>query len=913
LERAGSRRLCSLFRAFSFELHLPDRYDSVYCLNCSYDGVSSGAPPIGFLPQWSNRLGWDAMMKVGPGSQLPMSLLSNERQYKLLVDAVVDYAIYMLDPDGFIVSWNTGAERLKGYTTKEILGRNFAVFYTLEEQNSGQPKRALQTAASAGRFSCEGWRVRKDGSRFWASVVIDPVYVSERLVGYAKVTRDISERKQSELSLQNALERLLLATESGGIGIWDLDVQSDMLLWDDVMYRLYGLDRSAGANGIGLWRKHLHPDDRAATEQAHADALSGRRPFDTEFRIVWNDGSIHHLRASARVTRDETGQALHMIGSNWDITALKQAERKRDEAQAKITGILENMRGYIFERAMSPDGRIYHPYISDSFYQILGLEDEPKALGQGLTHFVSPSDRDRVESEIRQSARDFTSPDLELRLLGKDGREVWVTHRSSIRRLDDGTIIWDGFGTDITQQKRTAEQVFNLTYRDNLTGLDNRLGFESALANAIHGSNQKQTEFALFFIDIADFRAINDTLGAGVGDLIIRETAKRLQIVAGCDATIARIGGDEFAVLKGAIGEAEATTLAAEICARLGEPVQLHAPGKQADHSDEMAHAECKIEVNIGIAGLPEGDAGISGSAYQDAVSEYMKRCDIALYEAKRLGQGRYSLYSRAIDHRIRSRMMLRQSLHSALANHEFILNYQPVLDFRSGEVIAAEALVRWQHPKLGLQPPDQFIPLAEESGLIIPLGNWVLKTAMTQIRHWRRALGIGKISVNVSPIQFSQKDFADIVENLLRETGVAPEMIELELTETTLIDCSAEMLERMHRLRGLGFTLAIDDFGTGYSSLKYLSKLPVDRLKIDQFFVRQMAIDTGDAAIVHAIVTLGKGLNLEVAAEGVETVSQKNILIAEGCLSGQGELFSKPLAAEDFANFVRKTNGLTG
>jgi diguanylate cyclase (GGDEF)-like protein/PAS domain S-box-containing protein len=597
-----------------------------------------------------------------------------------------------------------------------------------------------------------------------------------------------------------------------------------------------------------------------------------------------------------------------MIGSNWDITALKQAERNRDDAQTKISEVLEGLRGYIFERAMAPDGRIYYPYVSDSFYHILGLQDAvPRE--HDLWKFVSLSDRERLEKAIRQSARDGTGLDIELCLEGKDGREIWVTNRSSIRRLDDGTIVWDGFGTDITMEKRAAEQVFNLTYRDKLTGIDNRLGFESALANAIHGGKQKPGAFALFFIDIADFRAINDTLGAGRGDLIIRETAKRLQRVAGGDATIARIGGDEFAVLKSGTGEIEASGLAAEICARLGEPIQFDAPGPRVDDQDEMASASCKIDVNIGIAGFWEGDTGVTASSYQDAVTEYMQRCDIALYEAKRLGQGRYSLYSRAIDHRIRSRMMLRQSLHSAVVNQEFRLVYQPIIDFRSGEVIAAEALVRWQHPKLGLQPPDQFIPLAEESGLIVPLGDWVLRTSMTQILNWRAALGIQKMSVNVSPVQFSQTDFVNRVEHLLHETGAAADMIALELTETTLVDCSPEMLERMNKLRALGFTLAIDDFGTGYSSLRYLSKLPVDRLKIDQFFVRQLTIDPSDAAIVHAIVTLGKGLGLEVVAEGVETASQKNILAAEGCLSGQGLLFSMPLTAEDFTDFVNKTN----
>jgi diguanylate cyclase (GGDEF)-like protein/PAS domain S-box-containing protein len=682
------------------------------------------------------------------------------------------------------------------------------------------------------------------------------------------------------------------------------------MLWDDQMYQLYGLDRVARSSDYELWKNHLHPEDRASAERAVAESLRGPEPFESEFRIVWNDGSIHHLRGAGRVTRDANGQALNMIGCNWDITVLKQAERKRDEAQAKVSGILENMRGYIFERAMSPDGSIYYPYVSDSIYHILGLPREARLTPRSLRTIVSPLDYDRVERSIRQSARDFTALDIEMRLLDKDGREVWVSNHSSIRRLDDGTIIWDGFGADITMEKRAAEQVFNLTYHDNLTGFDNRLGFESALENAIRSAREKHTEFALFYIDIADFRVINDTLGAGRGDLIIREIATRLQIIAGVEAIIARIGGDEFAVLKGSIVADEAISLAGEMCTRLGEPIQLNARDPQGDHKDEIAHIECKIEVNIGIASFPDGDVGIS--AYQDAVAEYMKRCDIALYEAKRLGHGKYILYSSAIDHRIRSRMMLRQSLHSAVANHEFLLHYQPVVDFHSGNVVAAEALVRWLHPTRGLQQPDQFIPLAEESGLIVPLGNWVLKTSMAQIRQWRGELGIGKISVNISPVQFAQEDFVEMIENLLTETGAGADMIELELTETTLIDCSPAMLERMKKIRGLGFTMAVDDFGTGYSSLKYLSKLPIDKLKIDQFFVRQMIINPSDASIVRAIVALGKGLDLEVVAEGVETVSQRNILVAEGCLSGQGELFSKPLAAQHFANFVKLMNDNT-
>jgi len=854
----------------------------------------------------SSLLGKDSAMKIEPKAIRPPVPLLNNRHYKLLVDSVTDYAIYMLYPDGTVASWNAGAERLKGYKSTDILGRHFAIFYGLEDQLSCEPTRALQTAAHAGRFASEGWRIRKDGSRFWASIVIDPIHEGDELLGFAKITRDISERKESEIALKQAHERLLLATASGGIGIWDWNVQSDILRWDDLMYQIYGVERVDGASGYALWQKHLHPDDLVITEQALADGLSGIKPYDTEFRIVRKDGSVRNVRGTGLVTRDAAGQALNMIGCNWDITPLKHAERMRDQAKARFATILENMKGYIFERAMAPDGRIYYRYVSESFYHMLGLPYEPGRPIEDFLELVSPADQERVEAAIRRSARDFKALEMDFRVLCHDGKEIWINNRSSIRRLDDGTIIWDGFGTDITIEKRATQQLFDLTYVDKLTGIDNRLGFEAALENAVHGADRKLALSTLFFIDIADFRAINDTLGVKLGDFIIRKTVQRLQIIAGSDAIVARIAGDEFAVLKCSIGKDEAKKLADKICAGLGKPMQLVAADAQIIHPGDL-NAACRIEVNIGIVSFPDDDTWPSATSYQDAVTEYMKRCDIALYEAKRLGQGKYCHYSQDIDHRIRNRMLLRQSLNHAVSNDEFILHYQPIMDFQSGQVVAAEALLRWQHPNLGFQLPDQFIPLAEESGLIVALGTWALKTSMFQIQQWRSELGLRKISVNVSAVQLSQVDFVNVVENLLRETGATADMIELELTETTLIDCSSQILERMNALRRLGFTLAIDDFGTGYSSLKYLSKLPVDKLKIDQCFVRLMINDSREASIVRAIAALGKGLHLDVVAEGVETVAQQNLLVAEGCLSGQGYLFSKPLPVKEFASFVKK------
>jgi len=708
------------------------------------------------------------------------------------------------------------------------------------------------------------------------------------------------------LDLETVLQRLTLAIDSSGIGIWEWDIKNDLMLWDDWMYRLYGLEPENGVSSYEIWRSHLHPHDRAATEQAISDALSGAKLYNTEFQVVWNDGSIHHLRASGQVMRDSDGQPSRMIGTNWDITPLKQAEKARDDLRAQFAAILDNMKGYFFQRAMSPDGHIYHPFVSDSLYKMLGVPLDPAGERPDILKFVSPPDQERVARSIRQSARDFTRLEMELRMQTLDGRELWVSSNAQIRRLDDGTFIWDGFGTDISAEKRAAEELFYLTYHDKQTGLGNRLVLENALEKAVQEAAQNKLPFAMVFIAIGEFRAISSTLGVARGDLIIRKTAERLKRLAGDGAIVARTADDEFAVLKTGMTEDEISHLPLEIGAALAEPMLLAVLNAPAGEPTDSEVSECRIAVNIGIASSRDEDPD-----GQTAVSEYIKRGNIALYEARRLGLGQICRYTHDIDDRIRNRLLLRQSLHAAIDNQEFVIHYQPILDLRSGAIIAAEALLRWDHPALGRQPPAEFIPLAEESGLIVPLGAWVLKTSMTQIREWRAAFGIRKIAVNVSGVQFEQADFVETIESLLRETGATPDMIELELTESMLVDCSRDMLERMNALRRLGLTLAIDDFGTGYSSLKYLSKLPVDKLKIDQSFVRQMSDDSSDATIVRTIVALGKGLNLEVFAEGVETAAQQQFLVAQGCRSGQGYLFSRPVPAADFAALLKNRGTL--
>jgi diguanylate cyclase (GGDEF)-like protein/PAS domain S-box-containing protein len=610
----------------------------------------------------------------------------------------------------------------------------------------------------------------------------------------------------------------------------------------------------------------------------------------------WNDLSIDPLRNAA-------GEMIGFIGIQNDVTDLRRAELARGELDTRLSGILNNVKGYVLSRIMTTDGKIKYNYISKSFFQLIGAPEAGDTEPDFLS-YVSPVDRARVAEAVRQSAKDLTPLSIEARLQAPGQPEHWVRSWSSVRREANGDTVWDGFGIEITAEKRAEEQLIYLTYNDPLTNLPNRVRLEAALEHALHDATRNAVPFALYFVDISAFHEVNETLGADNGDRVLRETAERLQQIAGPAAVVARIGGDEFAVLISGVAIRDtANQIAEAICTGLTEPIQLHADRRAARRAEGRAyHPTCNIEVCIGISDFPLTSNELPAVAFDDSVSEYLKRCDVALNEAKRLGRGRFCQYSPEIDHKVRDRMELRQSLYLANIRKEFVLYYQPIVDLGSGEIAGAEALIRWNHPTLGMQAPDRFIPFAEDSGLIVPLGAWVLETAMRQIKTWNGTFGLAKLAVNVSARQVTEPGFLESVERLLRETGARADTIDLELTEGMLIDFSPEMRERMDALRRLGFGISIDDFGTGYSSLKYLSAIPVNKIKIDRSFVRLMMDGVSNASIIKAVILLGQSLNLEIVAEGIETPEQRRLLITQGCRLGQGYLFSKPIPADEFA-----------
>jgi diguanylate cyclase (GGDEF)-like protein/PAS domain S-box-containing protein len=440
---------------------------------------------------------------------------------------------------------------------------------------------------------------------------------------------------------------------------------------------------------------------------------------------------------------------------------------------------------------------------------------------------------------------------------------------------------------DITERKRSEEKIIQLANYDNLTGLPNRRLLMNFINRTITLVGRRALYAAVLFIDLDRFKLINDTLGHSAGDELLKEVAERLKKCVRLSDIVGRLGGDEFIALLPDIEQFEDVII---ICKRIYSIFEI--PVKLGDH-------EVSVMTSIGISIYPtDGDDG----------DTLLRKADVAMYRAKSDGKSCYRFYSESMSHQGSDRLRLENRLRRAVDRGEMYINYQPQVDINTGKICGAEALLRWHDGEHGMISPKEFIPVAEESGLIIPIGEWILRTACTQAKSWQdKGLNCVKLTVNISLRQFIQKDFVHMVGRILKETGLDASYLEIELTESIIMDNAEAVVKILGELKETGVRLAIDDFGTGYSSLIYLKLMPIDIIKIDQSFVRDMAVNVNDAAICDAIIRLAKSLNLEVIAEGVETMEQIELLKRLDCCNIQGYVVSKPLKAEDFEVFLGK------
>jgi diguanylate cyclase (GGDEF)-like protein/PAS domain S-box-containing protein len=527
-------------------------------------------------------------------------------------------------------------------------------------------------------------------------------------------------------------------------------------------------------------------------------------------------------------------------------------------------------------------------YANPQLCEMLGYTEHEllQMTVKGVSHIDDVGTTDELRERLR--AGEIDSFKTEKRYLRKDGTPVWVGLTIAAKRERAGQWLYDiSVVEDISERKRAEERIHYLATHDGLTGLPNRAMFAQLLTLAIETARRYDRRFAVLFIDLDRFKVINDTLGHEAGDVLLREMGARLRECLRASDVVARLGGDEFVVLLQEISDAsQAASVARNILSTVMKPIVI------------LGH-ECRVTASIGVCIHP--DEG------QDDQS-VMQNADMAMYVAKEEGKNNYQFFNSHLKPHSIERLALETNLRRALELQEFALHYQAKVNFKTGVITGVEALLRWQSPELGQVQPARFIPLAEETGLIVPIGKWVLHTACGQCVAWQaEGLPPVRMSVNLSMRQLNDEGLLREIQSVLEETGMDPELLELEVTESTIMHNAERAVKVLTAIKELGVRLAIDDFGTGYSSLAHLKRFPIDTLKVDRSFIREVPSDAEDRAIAEAIIAMGKTLSLTVVAEGVETPEQQAFLSERLCDEMQGFFFSTPVAAQDFAELLRR------
>ncbi len=567
-----------------------------------------------------------------------------------------------------------------------------------------------------------------------------------------------------------------------------------------------------------------------------------------------------------------------------EIAKRKQIEESLRQSEERYRTIMDEMEEWYFETDLAGNITFFNDLFANYFNYTRN-----KLFGVNFRNFITKEDSDslsRLFQHVFKTGR--STKNFPYEFIRTDGTTTSIEFSIFPKRDKDARIIgFRGVGHDITERKRAEDQIQYLATHDSLTGLPNRLMVSQMLNNSIQSARLHKRQLAVFFIDLDRFKQINDTKGHDAGDQLLQEVAKRLKKSLRAADIVGRLGGDEFIILIEKAGELNQVAFVAHtILTNIIKPMVL-------------LGEECRMTASIGISIYPK-----DGEDEQSL----MKNADIAMYYAKEEGKNNYQFYSKEIQSQSIERLSIETNMRLALERKEFFLHYQAKVDIETNMITGVEALLRWQNPYLGSVTPTQFLPVAEETGLIIPIGKWVIKTACAQNTAWQRqGLPAIRMAVNLSLRQLMDDNLENDIRTALKDTGMAPNLLELEIAESTLMHNPALMISILTKIKRLGVRLAIDDFGTSYSSLSQIKHFPIDTLKVDRSFIRNIPKETEDKEITKAIIAMGKTLSLAVVAEGVETIEQVNFLKNHSCGEMQGYYFSKPIVAEHFAELLRK------
>ncbi|OYY95757.1 MAG: diguanylate cyclase [Hydrogenophilales bacterium 28-61-23] len=693
----------------------------------------------------------------------------------------------------------------------------------------------------------------------------------------------VIERQAARIALRGSEARFRAISDASPLGIFVSDAQGDCVYTNAAYQKISGLsfDQALGTN----WSMAIHPEDRERVLLEWRAAMRGQEPFQTEFRFLQEDKSVVWTRLNSAALREGFEPNARVITLE-DIGERKAAEEALFEEKERAQVTLNS----IGDAVLTTDLQGKVTYLNLVAEAMTGWSREA-AFGQPLAEvfrIIDGTNREVAANPAQRAIKEDKTVGLaaDCVLIRRDGFESAIEDSAAPIHNREGTVVGAVLVFhDVSASRAMSLRMAHQAHHDFLTGLPNRILLTERLYQAFGLANRHRKQVALLFLDLDHFKNINDSLGHAIGDSLLQSVADRL--VAGVRATdtVCRQGGDEFVILLAEIEQIkDATHVAEKLLAAFALPHLID------------GH-EIHITLSIGISIYPDDGNNV------DAL---MQNADTAMFHAKASGRNSFQFFRPDMNTSAVHRMEVESSLRRALRQCEFVLHYQPQIDLATGAMTGAEALIRWQDPELGLVYPGQFVSIAEECGLIVPIGRWVLREACRQVQAWLDAgQAAVRVAVNISAVELRHKDFLENLALILKETGLAPRYLELELTEGILMHAAESSATVLETLKSMGVRLAIDDFGTGYSSLSYLQRFPIDTLKIDQSFVRDIATNPDGATIVSAVIGMGKNLNQQVIAEGVETQAQLEFLQARQCDEVQGFLFSYPLSAEDFGHLL--------
>ncbi len=791
-------------------------------------------------------------------------------------------SVLITDADGIIEYVNPAFERITGYSAQEAMGRKPSLVKSGLHDETFY-RRLWQTLRQGEPFRNTFINRRKNGDLYFEEKTITPLKDGAgRTTHFVSTGKNITERMQAEIALRESNALLENVFNNSHL----------LMAYLDPAFNFVRVNAAYAATGghepdFYLGKNHfaLYPNAEneeifrrvVATGESHfAYAKPFEYPDRPERGVTYWDWSLHPVKNSE-------GQVLGLVFLLLDVTERTRAIEAVRANEARLAEAQRMAQLGNWELDLANNKLAW----SDEIYRI--FEIDPAKFGASYEAFIDaihPDDRELVNSAYTESVKNRTAYDIEHRLLMKDGRIKHVHERCETFYDDNGKPLRSvGTVQDITERKRTEEQLNYLAYYDTLTGLPNRALLLERLKQATLDAERVGRLVAVMFLDLDRFKYINDTLGHHVGDGLLKAVAERLKECVRPGDTIARLGGDEFTVVLANVAHVDdMARVARKLIDSFARPFSVEG-------------RELFTTTSIGITLYPFDEREAEG---------LLKNADTAMYHAKERGRNTFQYFTAELNVRAERRLKIETALRQALERNELSLHYQPQVDLKSGRLTGMEALARWKHPELGNVSPVEFIPVAEETGFIVPLGEWVLREACRQIKAWHDT-GFSKlqVAVNLSGKQLRQKDFPDRVREILQETKLESRYLDLELTESLLTVDTEETADIMHTLHDTGVSFSVDDFGTGYSSLAYLKRFPIDVLKIDRSFVRDIASDPNDVAIVKTVIAMAHTLGMRVIAEGVETREQLEFLRKQGCDGSQGYYCSMPLSAEEFSELL--------